>query len=368
MVIPDLFPRFEGDIQGIFLLDYLATTSFCCNNTVLYGRITSSKKGFRVADYYHYQLHSFALSEKKINYFLKPFYYVCWFYKGYKIGRCFKNINIIHAHGTILSGTLSWLLSKKLKVPFIITEHQGPFTMTSENFWKLGWTKFVMKRADAVLTVSHHLKSEILNSGIVPKKIIVTHNPVDTDLFKIKPDTKTKNILFVGRLDNFKGALRCVMAFNKIHQLLVNWQLTIVGSGEDEEPILTFLKNNTPLKKKVILRGSLTKEKIALEMAKADFFVFPSKHESFGLVVAEALSCGLPVIVGNTTGPVEFVNPSNGITVDTLNIEEISNAMLQLTKTYDTYDPKNIRNAIIDNFGFKSFGKKLTSIYQSFIK
>jgi glycosyltransferase involved in cell wall biosynthesis len=367
LVIPDLFPKFMGDVQGIFILDYLSSTKKECNNTVLFGRLTSEKKGVTFEQNEVYSLYRFSVSSKKVPFYLKPFYYILWFIKGFQIGKTVKNIDIIHAHGSILSGTLSYLLSKKLNVPFIITEHQGPFSMTSENFWKRNWTRFIMQKADAVLTVSQHLKQEILNTNIHPKQIIITYNPVDTELFKIKNNQLNKTILFVGRLDNFKGALRCVVAFDKIHIHFPDWTFTIVGDGEDYKPIVNYLENNHLLKSKIKLTGQLSKIEIAREMQQSDFLVFPSKHESFGLVIAEALSAGLPVIVGDATAPKEFVDNKNGLLVPFNDISKIATAMESMITTISEYNSEEIRRKISSNFGFENFGKKITSIYNSLI-
>ena len=367
LIIPDLFPKFKGDVQGIFILDYLTATSPYCHNTVLFGRLTSEKKGVTIEKNDTHLLYRFSVTNKKVPFYLKPFYYLLWFIKGYQTGKAMKNMNIIHAHGSILSGTLSYLLSKKLNVPFIITEHQGPFSMTSENFWKRIWTKFIMQKADAVLTVSNHLKQEILHTQIHPKQIIVTHNPVDTDLFQLKNNAIHKTVLFVGRLDNFKGALRCVEAFDTIHDTFAEWTFTIVGDGEDFQPITHYLNNNPQLKSKIRLTGQLSKTEIAHEMQQSDFLVFPSKHESFGLVIAEALSSGLPVIVGNTTAPQEFVNSKNGLLVNYNSVPEIAKAMEQMINKISDYHPETIRSQIVSDFGFESFGKKTVNIYNSLI-
>ncbi len=365
LVIPDLFPKFKGDVQGIFVLDYLTSTHPYCNNTVLFGRLVADKKDMAPEQADAYTLHRFAVSDKKVPFYLKPWFYILWFIKGYRIGKTFVDADIIHAHGSILSGTLSYFISKKLKVPFIITEHQGPFTMTSENFWKRMWTRFIMQKADAVLTVSNHLKQEILNTNIHPKQIIVTHNPVDTDLFNLKNKHYHHTVLFVGRLDNFKGALRCVKAFELIHEKFPDWTFTIVGDGEDKVPIISYLENKPVLQSKIRLTGQLSKAEIADEMKQSAFLVFPSKHESFGLVITEALSSGLPVIVGNTTAPKEFVNEANGLLVPYDNVLEISAAMDHMMKHPNHYDSEKIRQNIVTSFGFENFGKKMVDIYRS---
>ena len=364
LVIPDLFPKFEGDVQGIFILDYLKCVKDYCNTNVLFPRLTG-KKGLHTQVTTDATIHRYCVSSKKILFYLKPFAYIRWFIKGYQIGKTFKEVDVIHAHGSILSGTLSYLIAKKLQVPFIITEHQGPFTMTTNSFWKLRWTRFIMQKADAVLTVSNHLKEEILAANIHPKKIIVTYNPVDTDLFQLKTNTAiTNNILFVGRLDEFKGGLRSLKAFHKIMPNNPQHTFTLVGDGEEMQAIKNYLDINPYLKAKVGLTGSLSKAKIAKQMQSADFFVFPSRHESFGLVVAEAMSCGLPVIVGNQTAPKEYVQTDSGLLVSPDDLEAMANTMQQLINNLSTYSSSVIRQHMVDGFSFSVFGKRLKAIYE----
>ena len=363
LVIPDLFPKFEGDVQGIFILDYLKSVKEYCTTNVLFLRL-AGKKGLNIQNNESATIYRYCISSKKIPIFLKPFAYILWFIKGYQLGKKFSDTDVIHAHGSILSGTLSYLLAKKLRVPFIITEHQGPFSMTSDNFWKLHWTRFIMQKANVVLTVSNHLKEEILAAKIHPKKIIVTHNPVDTDLFSLKINTKTfNNILFVGRLDEFKGGLRCVKAFEKIISQHLQHKLTLIGDGEEMLPIKNYIEQNEVLKSKIHLKGSMSKAEIALQMQEADFLVFPSRHESFGLVIAEALSCGLPVIVGNLTAPKEYVTNDCGILIPPDDISAMANAMQQLILHHISYQPISIRHYIINNFSFEIFGQRLKTIY-----
>lgn len=369
LVIPDLFPKYKGDVQGVFIIDYLKSVKNYCDIKVLFLRIQSEKKGLSEKKTDYADITSYAFSEKKIWPILKPIYYLLFFIKGYSLGRKYSQINLIHCHGSILSGTLGYLISKRLKIPFIITEHQGPFSLTSKNFWKKTWTKFIMQRANAVLTVSEHLKQEILNSGIRPKNIIVTHNPVDTDLFNTKSNkTHYKNILFAGRLDEFKGAFRCVKAFELIYRNNPEWKLTIIGDGEEYNVIKNYLKKNEALNDIVILKGHKNKTELPEEMQNADFFLFPSRHESFGLVVAEAMACGLPVVVTNKTAPKEFVNRDKGLLINPDNISAIAEAMQTMIKNHSEYNLHNIRESIVNRFGFDSFGKKLRDIYVSFFQ
>lgn len=365
-MIPDLFPKYKGDLQGIFVLDYLRSTSELCNNTVYSCKISGAKKGLVVEETADAKIYRLSLSDSKVSAVLKPFFYLRLFFRAKRTGLQFQDTHIIHAHGTIISGTIAWMLSKKLQVPFVITEHQGPFSMISGSFVKRNWARFILQKAGKVLVVSEHLKREILDAGIRPRSMEVTYNPVDTELFKLKTG-HSKKIVFAGRLDAFKGAYRCLKSFAALHEEFPEWTFTIAGDGEDMPLVKNFLQQRPELQKKVMLTGSVSKQQIAAVFSDAAFFVFPSLHESFGLVVAEALSCGLPVITGNRTAPKEFVSEQNGILVSPDSSEEITLAMKEMMNKYSSYDPALIRRQIVERFSISSFGQKLYRIYTALI-
>lgn len=367
LVIPDLFPKNKDDVQGIFVLDYLKAIEPFCKVTVLFVRVSGLPKGLTVETSDNITVYKYGLSSGKVSKLLKAFYYLQWFAKAYSLGKNISGIQCIHAHGTILSGTVSHWLSRKKKIPFVITEHLGPFSVVTNSPWKWRWTKRIMEKADAVLTVSGHLKQEILDSGIRPASLQVTYNPVDTTLFALKKNTNTHNILFAGRLDPFKGALRCLKAFGEVAVANPGWTLTIAGDGEEMPALKAYLEERPHLQARVRLKGHMLKGGLAAEMQRADFFVFPSRHESFGLVVAEAMACGLPVIVGNLTAPKEYVNAQSGLLVPPDDIDAIAAAIQQMIGEAGSYSAETIRAQVEERFGFENFGKKLVSVYRSFL-
>jgi glycosyltransferase involved in cell wall biosynthesis len=365
LVIPDLFPKFKGDVQGVFVLDYLWATQPYCNNTVLFVRLSGQKKGLVIEKEVEATVYRYCFTEKSVPSFLKPVYYLRWFLKGFSLGKELKDIDIIHSHGTILGGTLGYLLSKKLDKPLVITEHQGPFSMISGSFWKRNWARFTLQKADRVLVVSEHLKKEMLEAGIHPKEITVTYNPVDTELFSPSPDKKIKkNILFASRLDVFKGALRSLKAFHSIAAKYPDWSFTIVGEGGEFTALQEYITTHK-LQPRVMLKGHKRKDELPTEMRNADFLVAPSLHESFGLVIAEALSCGIPVIAPNRTGPAEFVNEKCGLLVNPGSVEEIANAVERMIANLEEYDAVAIRNYVVEKFGIEELGKRIVNAYKS---
>ena len=104
------------------------------------------------------------------------------------------------------------------------------------------------------------------------------------------------------------------------------------------------------------------------QMAKCDIYVMPSRYETFGVVYAEAMACGKPVIGTKTGGPDGFVTEESRILVDIENIEQLTQAMVYMIDNYDKYNAENIRKIVIDNFSMNAIATKLEEIYKDIIK
>jgi len=363
LVLPELFPDFEGDWKGVFIEDYLKSVENI-NTQTLYIRLTGKQKGITDELFRgQFKVRRFNLTNKKVSAFLKPFMYIQWFVQGTKLGKAFTEITVIHAHGAILNGTLAYLIAKKLNIPFVVTEHTGPYSRILNSWLKSKISKFVFNKAAKILVVSEHQKQQVLKLGISAEKVEVSYNPVNTSIFNLKEKSENKNIAFVSRLDEFKGGLRTLKAFHQLIEKYPDYTLTIVGEGEELQAIQQYISKNN-LSQKVILKGTLTKLQIAEVFNNSSFMVFPSRYETFGLVVAEALSCGLPVVCTNQTAPKEFINAKNGILVQPDNVNEIASAMEQMIKNRSNYEAQEIREQVVARFGLENFGKYLMGVYE----
>jgi glycosyltransferase involved in cell wall biosynthesis len=92
---------------------------------------------------------------------------------------------------------------------------------------------------------------------------------VDTELFRIAsavPLVERRNILFVGRLEQFTGALRSVQAFQRLGAAFPDWTMTVVGDGPEEPAIRALLAADPHLAARVRLAGRRTKDEIAATM------------------------------------------------------------------------------------------------------
>jgi L-malate glycosyltransferase len=364
LMLPEFLPRDLG--WGSFSWNYIKSASLTCKVTVFHSRINNDTKGKMIQQENDVDVIRYYANHSKPSGFNKILEYIKWFVTSLKIMRTdIENVDIIHAHGTVLSGSLAYFYSRKNNIPFVITEHTGPFSKVISNPLKKLWTKFIMEKANAILCVSAHAKEQILTSGITPRKTEIIFNPIDTTLFqKVEKKMLTKNMIFVGRFDQNKGALRALIAFHQFNKTNPDWTLTIVGNGKERKQLLQFIEEND-LHQHVILKGFLSPKLLAEEFNNADFLISPTLHETFGLVIAEAMACGLPVITTNKTAPKELVGDDCGILIDPNNKEELLLSIQAMEKTIKNYDSNLIRDKIVNRCSVSNFGKRLFTIYQS---
>ncbi len=130
--------------------------------------------------------------------------------------------------------------------------------------------------------------------------VVLWTRGVDLEIFKMQEskeiDTAHPIFLYVGRVAVEKN----IEAFLELKLPGSKW---VVGDG----PALAGLKAKYP---EVNYLGVLQQEKLAKVYAAADVFVFPSKTDTFGLVLLEAMACGLPVAAYPVTGPIDVIGDS----------------------------------------------------------
>jgi glycosyltransferase involved in cell wall biosynthesis len=366
LIVPSNFPENDQDIRGIFIKDYATCTMPYCDTTI-FAWAFSEKRTLNTFKWKSCTVHYMYLKKRK-GPIGKIIQYLDLYRSGKKyLKKLIKEADIVHAHNGTIAGTLAAKLANEAKTANVLTEHSGPFSKVSNHpvFFRL--CKYAMENCNAVLPVSRDLQKQITQTGIRPKNFHVLFNPVDTELFHIDKSTERENsFIFVSRLENYKGGLRTIKAFQTNLVKHPSWSLKIIGDGPEMNEIKTYLEANN-LTKKVLLLGFASKQRIAEEMKKSKIFVFPSEHETFGLVVAEAMSAGLPVITSNTTAMPEYVKQEHGILVNPLSIDDITNAMDELIRTYSQYNLLQIRQHIVSIISFKEFGRNMLEVYKKYI-
>lgn len=222
--------------------------------------------------------------------------------------------------------------------PIIMTAHDIYGVIHPERFSTLArfyWQKVLpqsMHRADALVCISEHTKKDIIEHlGIAPEKLHVVP-PSGAETFEVVRDASWVKkhlqdmnldfpfILTVGTLEPRKNIARLIEAF--AFSSRGDARLVIVGKkGWDYEDIFTAIQKYH-LQDAVIFLDYVEHEQLVALYNACLFFIMPSVYEGFGLPPLEAMRCGAPVAVSQTTSLPEVVGDA-GILFDPYSIEDM---------------------------------------------
>lgn len=192
-----------------------------------------------------------------------------------------------------------------------------------------GWgvLKYFYNRCDLILPTTPMMGSYLETNGIrKPWKIF--SRGVDSKLFSPRRRKRAKKdeptILYVGRLSEEKNLPMLAQAMSRLWQRGIKFKAKFVGDGPLRGSLETRLPNAEFL-------GYLHGEDLANTYANADVFAFPSRTDTFGNVVLEAMASGLPSVVASKQGPGEVIrNGQDGVLAESL--EDFEGALLTLIR------------------------------------
>lgn len=233
--------------------------------------------------------------------------------------------------------------------------------------------KKICKNAQ-VLVLSNYLKKRAEFYGAKDVKLIPIYG-VNMSLFKKKRSDvlkkklgleKSKIILVVCRLSSEKGLKYMIDAFEIIKEKKDNVKLVLAGKGGLREELEDYV-DSKGLSDDVIFLGHINYTDLPEYYSLADVFVLPSLKEGLGLSIAEAMSCGAPVVASNTGGITDIVKEKEtGLLVEPKNSLSISGATLMVL------DDKKLSSKLVHN-AYKHIKqnyerKKVINRFISFVK
>ena len=238
----------------------------------------------------------------------------------------------------------AFIISKLLKTPIILWSEGIENSQSTLGKAINPLIQFIIRNVDAVIVPGTLSRDFHLKQGAVLEKIFIAPNIVDNETFKRsclkfrqkKEKLKStlnihnkKNILFVGRLVKGKGIDCLIKAFKKLKGDCNDCGLVIVGNGpfkNELEKICTveYIED-------VYFTGWLSEERM-MYYSIADIFVLPTRRDVWGLVINEAMCCGLPVISTNAAGcAVDMIKPGeNGFIVDVDDVDQLYSAIKKI--------------------------------------
>lgn len=167
---------------------------------------------------------------------------------------------------------------------------------------------------------------------------------------------ESKTIIAAGRLAPQKGFDLLIEAFKIVHPKFPDWKLRIYGYGREKNNLQAMIEDNK-LYNHAILMGPT--QHIEAELLNASIYALSSRFEGFGMVIVEAMQCGVPVVSFDCPkGPSEIIsNNVDGILVEDGNVEEFAKALMELMgnpekrKQFGKKAVENVKQYEIENIG-----------------
>jgi len=289
--------------------------------------------------------------------------------------------DIIHTHlPTPWSADWTATMAKIRKIPYIVTYHNDitghGIADCIAKMYNSTLLRYTLGNARKIIITQPNY---IQTSPFLKKyneKVVVIPCGVDTDLFRPTEGIKSTNtIFFLSVLDEFhkyKGLDYLLQAINKVKNRIPDVKLIIGGQGI----LLEYYRDiaiTLGLEHNVEFHGFIRPDKIVEYYCSSNVFVLPSvssTQEGFGMVLLEALACGVPVISTEIVGIAQDIVDSNsGIVVTPRNVDQLSSAIIQLLENADLAKRMGVsgRKLVLKKYTWRNVAEKVEELYEVII-
>jgi glycosyltransferase involved in cell wall biosynthesis len=247
-------------------------------------------------------------------------------------GASLKGFDVVHFYGLYdFLGPAVAFYCRRESLPYLI-EPIGMYrpidrSLRRKSLWHRSIGRAFCGGARGFVATADLERQDLIDDGIPSEKILVRYNGVDSNLSALAPGLRGKFrqkwsippeeplILFLSRLIPRKGADILIAAFARS---CPNIGRLVIAGPEGESGYLVYLQKcaqDSGAANRIIFTGALYDQEKAAAFADADVFALPSRYENFANVVAEAMACGIPVLVSDSCGIASLVEGKAGIVI-----------------------------------------------------
>lgn len=289
-----------------------------------------------------------------------------------------EELDILHVHYAVPHAICA-ILAKEMsnrEVKIVTTLHGTDITVLGIDNSLKKMIKYGIEKSDAVTAVSNSLVNQTKEMLAVEKEMNVVYNFVDTDeyyrrentnlreQYAIQPDEKV--IIHISNFRKVKRIQDVIYSFELIHKEVPS-KLLLIGDGPEYSEMHQLVKK-LELEDAVLFLGK--QNNIAELMSISDLKLLLSEKESFGLVMIEAMACGVPCIGTNVGGIPEVIEDGeNGYIVEVGDIQTLANNAIPLLTDQKMWE-RFSRNAVAhvnERFTASEIVNQYETIYQDLL-
>ncbi len=305
---------------------------------------------------------------------LKLLFNIIW------VGRLIKKIkpDILHSHYAGVNGLVGAL---SRFYPFILTTWGSDVLIAGKSIIKKPLVKFTLNRADLITCDAEHMKEAMIKLGASSSKIKIVYFGVDTQKFspglkdeKLIQKLQLQNSLIIISLRNLEPVYNLETFINAIPLILKEFpgvKFIIAGKGSEEEKLREIAKNLGILEN-IRFVGWISNEVLPQYLRTVDVYVSTSLSDAgISSCTAEAMACGLPVVITNTGENEKWVKDGeSGFVIPIKNPEVLAEKIIYLIKNKNERFRfgENGRKIIEERNNYYKEMKKMEEIYKELIR
>jgi glycogen(starch) synthase len=280
--------------------------------------------------------------------------------------------DVVHAHTVYPDGVAAAALARRLGCPLVLTEHASFVgRLIAEPAVRAAYVETV-RAAVRLIAVSRTLAAELVAAlPEVGPHLTVIPNAIRIDAFRpaARAERRPDELLFVGYRKASKGIDTLLEAVARVHRERPTVTLRLIGASPSEAIETGWRRRiaGLGLADAVRLEPVADRAGVAAALASASLFVHPSPRETFGVVAAEALAAGLPVVAADSGGVTEILGPDPervGAIVPPNDPAALAAAIARTLDRLDTFDPRALRASIAERVGADAVADQLVALYR----
>jgi glycosyltransferase involved in cell wall biosynthesis len=244
-----------------------------------------------------------------------------------------------------LASYLAYLYCRMHGIKYVLWAGSTVYEQSWRRTLSLPLVKYLVRKSDSCIAYGSRAREYLMHLGANERKIFLGWNTVDNSFFSsnasitrqekelVKSElgiTTSLVVLYVGQLIERKGVHDLLRAFSRLKQEYADVTLLMIGTGREKTNLLDYIQRTHIAD--VILSGFVDYTDLPKYFGISDLLVLPSREEVWGLVINEAMACGLPVITTKKVGAsVDLVKHNvNGFVVRDSTPDDLLDALLQL--------------------------------------
>ena len=378
--IPSWFPTRMEPFAGDFIERHAKAASIFCrlqvifvikDSTLAFGKIQTEERHYKNGSGAWIYYYGAGAKENKIASF---YYKIKLFSKAYKrFNRLHGRPSIVHLHVSVKNAWVALWISRKKNIPLIISEHWTGYLTEAIDEWKrLSFFQYwcikqVLRRALYLTTVSEYLFKNIqVKFKSIPNHLVIP-NVVDTEIFKsLAPLTKsTPQFIHISTLTPQKNFGEILEACSTAKRNGYSFQLVVYGPSDNN------YKNEIKemeLEGVVVFKEEVSQTILSKDVAASKALILYSLFETFGCVIIEANSCGIPCILSDIEVFKEnSIENTTAVRIPLHQPTLLAETLISLINNKKVFDEKNIILFANSNFSFEKIGWSFSEMYKKVI-